>query len=184
MNASDLSQTNLRRGWLKNGNPPGDPSKAARCGARTRKGSGYAKWKMSDARRHFNWSEDARGNRAMPTCKLEARRVLGERSRTATNVSQFLSRAARRSESDQTRHSLTPKSGTTALHGVLSPFVGCTPLCHCLELPLVRSAVRSAVRGRVRFSSRFPNHGCDGPSSRAQRCSWWGSGLLCQPHVV
>lgn len=29
----------LRRGWLKNGNPPGDFAKAARCGARTRRGS-------------------------------------------------------------------------------------------------------------------------------------------------
>jgi hypothetical protein len=28
-----------RRGWLKNGNPPGDFSKAARCGAKTRRGS-------------------------------------------------------------------------------------------------------------------------------------------------
>lgn len=27
-----------RRGWLRNGNPPGDPSRAPRCGARTRKG--------------------------------------------------------------------------------------------------------------------------------------------------
>jgi hypothetical protein len=27
-----------RFGWLKNGNPPGDPSKAPRCGARTRSG--------------------------------------------------------------------------------------------------------------------------------------------------
>lgn len=27
------------RGWLKNGNPPGDPSDAPRCGARTRSGS-------------------------------------------------------------------------------------------------------------------------------------------------
>jgi hypothetical protein len=27
-----------RRGWLKNENPPGDLSKAPRCGARTRKG--------------------------------------------------------------------------------------------------------------------------------------------------
>ena len=27
-----------RRGWLKNGNPPGDLSKAKRCGARTRGG--------------------------------------------------------------------------------------------------------------------------------------------------
>ena len=27
-----------RRGWLKNNNPPGDPSSAPRCGAKTRKG--------------------------------------------------------------------------------------------------------------------------------------------------
>jgi hypothetical protein len=27
-----------RRGWLKNGNPPGDFTKAARCGARNRRG--------------------------------------------------------------------------------------------------------------------------------------------------
>lgn len=28
-----------KRGWLKNGNPPGDFSKAPRCGAKTRKGT-------------------------------------------------------------------------------------------------------------------------------------------------
>ena len=28
-----------RRGWLKNGNPPGDLSKAASCGAKTRRGT-------------------------------------------------------------------------------------------------------------------------------------------------
>jgi hypothetical protein len=28
-----------RRGWLKNGNNPGDPSIAPRCGAKTRKGT-------------------------------------------------------------------------------------------------------------------------------------------------
>ena len=28
-----------RRGWLKNGNPPGDFSRAPRCGAKTRKGT-------------------------------------------------------------------------------------------------------------------------------------------------
>lgn len=28
-----------RRGWLRNGNPPGDLSKAATCGARTRRGT-------------------------------------------------------------------------------------------------------------------------------------------------
>lgn len=30
---------NKRRGMLRNGNPPGDFSKAARCGAKTRRGS-------------------------------------------------------------------------------------------------------------------------------------------------
>src|SRR5579864_4879770 len=29
----------IRRGWLKNGNPPGDPNKARRCGAKTRRGT-------------------------------------------------------------------------------------------------------------------------------------------------
>lgn len=29
----------LRCGWLKNNNPPGDPNKAPRCGAKTRKGT-------------------------------------------------------------------------------------------------------------------------------------------------
>jgi hypothetical protein len=28
-----------RRGWLRNGNPPGDFTKAPRCGARTRRGT-------------------------------------------------------------------------------------------------------------------------------------------------
>jgi len=28
-----------RRGWLKNGNPPGDFMQAARCGAKTRRGT-------------------------------------------------------------------------------------------------------------------------------------------------
>ena len=28
-----------RKGWLKNGNPPGDLSNAPRCGAKTRKGT-------------------------------------------------------------------------------------------------------------------------------------------------
>src|SRR5438874_9851567 len=28
----------LRRGWLRNGNTPGDPNSAPRCGARTRRG--------------------------------------------------------------------------------------------------------------------------------------------------
>jgi hypothetical protein len=28
-----------RQGWLKNGNPPGDPNTAPRCGAKTRRGT-------------------------------------------------------------------------------------------------------------------------------------------------
>ena len=36
-----IGQTPLqaRRGWLRNGNSPGDLAKAARCGAKTRKGT-------------------------------------------------------------------------------------------------------------------------------------------------
>jgi len=34
----ELSFNRKRSGWLKNGNTPGDPNNAPRCGARTRKG--------------------------------------------------------------------------------------------------------------------------------------------------
>jgi hypothetical protein len=37
-NPIDSTQT-PRRGWLKNGNPPGDPNTAPRCGAKTRRGT-------------------------------------------------------------------------------------------------------------------------------------------------
>lgn len=36
---SDEPSHAKRRGWLKNGNPPGDFSKAPRCGAKTRRGT-------------------------------------------------------------------------------------------------------------------------------------------------
>lgn len=39
MNKEELPMNPAKRGWLKNGNPPGDPSKAPRCGARTRAGN-------------------------------------------------------------------------------------------------------------------------------------------------
>jgi hypothetical protein len=35
--ANILQTKSARRGWLKNGNPPGDPQTAARCGAWTRR---------------------------------------------------------------------------------------------------------------------------------------------------
>jgi hypothetical protein len=37
-------------GWLKNGNPPGDFTKAARCGARTRRGGACQSPAMPNAR--------------------------------------------------------------------------------------------------------------------------------------
>jgi hypothetical protein len=40
-----------RRGWLKNGNPPGDFSKARRCGAKTRRGTLCRCPAMRDRRR-------------------------------------------------------------------------------------------------------------------------------------
>jgi hypothetical protein len=35
----EQSPHDKRRGWLKNGNPPGDFSRGARCGARNRRGT-------------------------------------------------------------------------------------------------------------------------------------------------
>lgn len=39
MNESSQTPHETRRGWLKNGNPPGDFSMAAHCGAKTRRGT-------------------------------------------------------------------------------------------------------------------------------------------------
>ena len=39
-----------RHGWLKNGNPPGDFSKAPRCGAKTRKGTACQAPAMANGR--------------------------------------------------------------------------------------------------------------------------------------
>jgi hypothetical protein len=36
---TDKTPHNRRLGWLRNGNPPSDFSKAARCGAKTRRGT-------------------------------------------------------------------------------------------------------------------------------------------------
>jgi hypothetical protein len=35
---SEIQPRETRRGWLKNDNPPGDFTKAPRCGAKARKG--------------------------------------------------------------------------------------------------------------------------------------------------
>jgi len=39
MSESEQIPHETRRGWLKNGNPPGDFSKAPHCGAKTRRGT-------------------------------------------------------------------------------------------------------------------------------------------------
>ena len=39
MNKPSPTPQDKRRGWLKNGNPPGDFSKAPRCGAKNRRGN-------------------------------------------------------------------------------------------------------------------------------------------------
>jgi hypothetical protein len=38
-NSPSEDSAQRRRGWLRHGNPPGDPSTAARCGAKTRRGT-------------------------------------------------------------------------------------------------------------------------------------------------
>ena len=43
-----------RRGWLKNGNPPGDLSKAKKCGAKTRRGTASVAPAMPNGRCRMN----------------------------------------------------------------------------------------------------------------------------------
>jgi hypothetical protein len=43
-----------RRGWLKNGNPPGDFTKAPRCGAKTRRGTACQAPAMHNGRCKFH----------------------------------------------------------------------------------------------------------------------------------
>ncbi|MGO9575278.1 MAG: HGGxSTG domain-containing protein [Terriglobales bacterium] len=40
----------LQRGWLKNGNPRGDPNSAPRCGAKTRRGTACQAPAMANGR--------------------------------------------------------------------------------------------------------------------------------------
>jgi hypothetical protein len=43
-----------RRGWLKHGNPPGDVTRAVRCGARTRRGTVCQQPAMANHRCRFH----------------------------------------------------------------------------------------------------------------------------------
>ena len=73
----DSLQTRDRRGWLKNGNQPGDPQVAPRCGAKTRRGNGcsgagHAERSMSDARGHKHRPANGRRAGAVPHGEAKA----------------------------------------------------------------------------------------------------------------
>jgi hypothetical protein len=64
-----------KSGWLKNDNPPGNPSNAPRCGAKTRRqtlpSSGHAKRSLPNARRRQHGSAHSEGTSAIQESKLE-----------------------------------------------------------------------------------------------------------------
>ena len=72
----DSLQTRDRRGWLKNGNQPGDPQVAPRCGAKTRRGNGCQApampKSMSDARGHKHRPANGRRAGAVPHGEAKA----------------------------------------------------------------------------------------------------------------
>ncbi len=92
MPAFDRTPHEKRRGWLRNGNPPGDLSKAPRCEAKTRRGtglplSGDEERTLSIARWPEHGSQDPGGHRAHPTRRHEARPLLaGRQGRTSAPV--------------------------------------------------------------------------------------------------
>ena len=71
-----------RRGWLRNGNPQGDPARAPRCGARTRRGSPCGcrairgKEALPDTRPPLYGATDASGPSPLETGALEAWPIL------------------------------------------------------------------------------------------------------------
>jgi len=65
-------QAPLLRGWLKNENPPGDLSKVARCGAKTRKGMPCQSPAMPNGRcrMHGGASTGPRTPEGLERCRL------------------------------------------------------------------------------------------------------------------
>lgn len=79
-NPIDSTQT-FRKGWLKNGNPPGDVNAAPRCGAKTRRGAACQATAMRNGRcrMHGGASTGPRtqeGYGKIAALALEARAVL------------------------------------------------------------------------------------------------------------
>jgi len=79
---SDKQPHAKRHGWLKNGNPPGDFSKAPRCGAKTRKGTPCQAPAMQNGRcrMHGGTSKGApAGNKYALKHGLRTRQAIAER---------------------------------------------------------------------------------------------------------
>jgi len=95
MNSGDQPQA-TRRGWLKNGNPPGDPSKAPRCGARTRQGTPCRGPAMRNGRcrMHGGASTGPRTPEGLERSR-KARWKHGERSQAAIQARRRLSAVLR-----------------------------------------------------------------------------------------
>lgn len=65
------TEPSARRGWLRNGNPPGDPATAPRCGARTRAQTDCASPAMANGRcrMHGGSSTGPRTPEGMERCR-------------------------------------------------------------------------------------------------------------------
>jgi hypothetical protein len=77
-----MNEPHAKRGWLRHGNPPGDPSKSPRCGARTRagmpckapgmrdRGGAYGRCRMhGGAAARANWKNGTRSAQANAEAK-------------------------------------------------------------------------------------------------------------------
>ena len=95
------------RGWLKNGNPPGNPDNAPRCGAKTRAGHALpsavdAERPMPDARWPLDGPAHCRGQGTHPQIPLEAWPLQPRDNRTPPHGAGNAGRNARATEGDQT----------------------------------------------------------------------------------
>jgi hypothetical protein len=90
-----------RCGWLKNGNPPGDLSKAPRCGARTRRRTSCKAPAMANGRcrLHGGKSTGPRTPEGLQRCKM-ANWKTGEHSAEAFDRRRSLSELIQRYRAD------------------------------------------------------------------------------------
>src|SRR5215472_9893592 len=163
--------TKIRRGWLKNGNRPGDFSKAPRCGAKTKRGRSCECPAMANGRLQQPWLEPGHGDAnnvsgPPPLRQLTVVVQTAERNDSLSSLS-FVIRRIHIDVGQFSRETNHFSSGGPS---------ACVP---SLEPPLART--RSASESSLLASSKRPNWVYASARSRCGSiASGWSVAAFCR----